>query len=80
MPTIKYWQNLGSFMDTAKKKIPKKIRIGDACFTSLANIGGKLFTRNPKNLNSIHKDSNDILSVVIILVSDVHGRKFVFME
>ena len=23
MPTIKYWQNIGSIMDKAKKKIPK---------------------------------------------------------
>ena len=23
MPTIKYWQNLGTFMDTSKENIPK---------------------------------------------------------
>ena len=31
MPTIKYWQNLGSIMDKAKEKIPKECRIGDTC-------------------------------------------------
>ena len=34
-------------MDTEKKKISKQFRIGDTCFTSLANIGGNLFIRNP---------------------------------
>ena len=30
-PTIKYWQNLGKIMDTAKYNIPKQCRIGDIC-------------------------------------------------
>ena len=46
MPTIQYWQNLGSIMDEAKEKIPKQYRIRDTCFTSFANIGGNLFTRH----------------------------------
>ena len=33
MPTIKYWQNLGSTMDKAKAMITKQCRIGDTCFT-----------------------------------------------
>ena len=41
MPTVKYWQNLGKSMDTAKEKIPKQCIIGDTCFTSLAIIGVK---------------------------------------
>ena len=44
IPTIKYWQNLGSTMDKAKDMIPKECRIGDTCFTSLATIGGKLYS------------------------------------
>ena len=31
IPTIKYWQNLVIFMDTAKGKTPKQCRIGDTC-------------------------------------------------
>ena len=31
MSSVKYWQNLGKVLDTAKEKIPKKIRIGDTC-------------------------------------------------
>ena len=52
--------------------------IGDTYFTSLANIGINLYTRHPKNLNHVHKDVNDILSVVFILGIDVHGDKTVF--
>ena len=55
MPTIKYWQNLGMTTDKAKEMIPKECRIGDTCFTSLANIGGNLYTRHAKNLNHVHK-------------------------
>ena len=39
MPSVKYWQNLGKILDTAKEKIPKKCRISNTCFTSLATIG-----------------------------------------
>ena len=60
-------------MDTAKERIPKQWSIGNTCFTSLENIGGNLFTRHPKNMNHVHKDSNDILSVIIVLGTDVHG-------
>ena len=31
MPTIKYWQNLGSTMDKAKEMIPNECRIDDTC-------------------------------------------------
>ena len=70
-PTIKYWQNLGTFIDTAKENIPKQCRIGDTCFTLLEIIGGNLFKIHPNNNNDVHKDSNDILSVIIILGTDV---------
>ena len=66
-------------MDKAKENIPKQCRIGDKCLTSLANNGGNLFTRNPKNLNHVHKDSNVIISVIIILVTDVLVAKQFFM-
>ena len=44
----------------------------------MATIGGNLFTIHPKSLNSAHKDSNNILSVIIILGTDVHGGRTVF--
>ena len=44
----------------------------------MATIGGNLFTRHPKNLNHVHKYSNDLLSLIIILGRNVHGCKIVF--
>ena len=80
MPTIKYWKNLGSTMDKAKQIIPKECRIDDTYFTSLPNIGGNLYTRHVKNLNHVHKDSKDILPVIIILGTDVNGGEIVFND
>ena len=54
MPTIKYWKILGRTMEKAKKMIPKECRISDACFMSLATIGGNLYTRHVKNLNHVN--------------------------
>ena len=77
MPTIKYWQNLGSTMDKAKEMIPNQFGIGDTCFTSFSTIGGNLYTRHANNLNHVHKYSQDILSVIIILGTDVNGGETV---
>ena len=66
-------------MDKAKEMIPNECRIGDTCFTSLATIGGNLYTRHPKNLNHVHKDSKYLLSVIIILGTDVRGGETVFL-
>ena len=65
-------------MYTAEEKIPKQFWFGDTFFTSLATIGGNLFTRHPKNINRVHKDSNYLLSLIIVLGTDVHGGKTVF--
>ena len=65
-------------MDKAKEMIPKKFRIGDAFFTSFANIGGNLYTIHANNLNHVHKDSNNLLPVIIIWGKNVHGGKTVF--
>ena len=78
MLCIKYWKNLGKVLDTMKEKIPKKYRTGDTCFTSMENIGGNLYTRHPKNLNHVHKDVNDIISVIIIFGTDFHGGETLF--
>ena len=80
MPTVKYWQNLGRIMEEAKVMIPKECRIGDTCSTSLETIGGKLYTRHLNNLNHVHKDSKDLLSVIIILGTDVNGGEIVFYD
>ena len=67
-------------MEKAKEMIPKECRIGDTCFTSLVNIGGNLCTRHAKNLNHVHKDSKDLLSVIKILGTDVNGGEKVFYD
>ena len=61
MPILQYWQNLGIMLDKSKENIPKQCRIFDTCFRSLETTGGNLFTRHPKDLNNLHKNSNDIL-------------------
>ena len=80
MTTSQYWQILGNMMDKAKEKIPKQFRIGDTCFTSLETTGNNLFKRHPNNINHIHKDSNNLLSVIIILGTNVHGGETVFYD
>ena len=80
IPTIKYWKNLGSTMEKATDIIPKECRIGDTCFMSLATIGGNLYTRHAKNLNNVRKDSKDILSVIIILGTNVDGGETAFYD
>ena len=67
-------------MDKAKEIIPNECRIGDTYFKSLATIGGNLYKRHPKNLNHVHKDSKDLLSVIIILGTDIHGDETVFLN
>ena len=66
-------------MEEAKVMIPKECRIGDTCFTSLATIGGNLYTKHAKNLNHLYKDSKDLLSVIITLGTDVNGGETVFL-
>ena len=80
IPSVKYWQNLRKVLDTTKEKIPKKYRIGDTCFMSLETIGGNIYTRHPKNLNDVQKGVNYLLSVIIILGTDVNGGKTVFLN
>ena len=60
--------------------IPKECRIGDTCFRSFVTIGGNLYTRHPKNLNHVHVDSKDLLSVIIILGTDVNSGETIFYD
>ena len=73
MPNIRYCKILQGMMDKVTENIPKQCRIGDACFMSLATFGGNLCTRHPKNINRVHKDSNNFLSVIIIMRTNAHG-------
>ena len=46
----------------------------------MAIIGGKIFSNNPKNMNHVHKDSKDLLSVIIILEIYIRGGDTVFYD
>ena len=46
----------------------------------MATIRGNLYTRDVNNINHVHKDSKDILSVIIILGTDVNGGETVFYD
>ena len=58
--------------------LPKQCRIGDTYYTSNATSGGNLYMRHPKNIKHVHKNSNDLLEVIIILVTDAHEGETVF--
>ena len=62
----------------AKERIPKQYRIGNTYFMSLANSGKHLFSKHPKNPNHLNKDINGLLSVIIILGTDVNDHETVF--
>ena len=64
----------------SKRKIPSKYIIGEICFTSIAVIGGKLFSHNPKNMNHVHKYTNYLLSIIITLKTYMRGGYTVFYD
>ena len=41
-------------------------------------IGGKLYSNHPKNLNHVHKDSKNLVYVIITLGGDISGGDNVF--
>ena len=46
----------------------------------MATIGENLYTRHVKNRNYVHKDSKDLLSVIIILGTDDNGGETIFND
>ena len=49
----------------AKEILPSTCRIGGTIFTPMAVIGGRLFSNHHKNMNHVHKDSKELVSVII---------------
>ena len=43
-------------------------------------IGGKLYRNRPKNLNHVHKDIKDLVSVIITLGKDISVGDTVFYD
>ena len=64
----------------AKKILSSSCRIGETIFTSIDVIGGKLYSNHPKNLNRVHKDTKDLVSVVITVGKNMSGRDTVFYD
>ena len=46
----------------------------------MAVIGGKMYRNHPKNLNYIHKDTRDLVSVIITLGKYISGGDTVFYD
>ena len=44
----------------------------------MAVIGGKLYSNHPKNLNRVHKDTKDMVSVIITVGKNISGGDTVF--
>ena len=46
----------------------------------MAVIGGKLYSKHPKNMNHVHKDAKDLVSVIITMSKDISGGEAVFYD
>ena len=75
-----YWSTLKDKLDMAKEIPPTTCRIGENIFTSMAITGGKLYRNHPKNLNHVHKDTKDLVSVIITLGKNISGGDTVFYD
>ena len=64
----------------AKEILPSTCRIGGTFFASMAVIGGKLYRNHPKNMNHVHKDTKDLVSVIITLGKNVSGGDTFFCD
>ena len=49
-------------------------------FYVIGNYWREFIHETSKNINRVQKDINDLLSVIIILVTDVHGGETVFLN
>ena len=60
-------------LERAKEILPPTCRIGKTDFTSMDVIGDRLFSNHYKNLNYVHKDNKDLVSVIITLGGNISG-------
>ena len=67
-------------IEKSKEILPSTYRIEETIFTSMAGIGGRLFSNHPKNLNHVHKDSKDLFSFIITLGKYISGVYTVFYD
>ena len=60
-------------LEKEKEILPSTCIIGETNFTSIAVIGGRVFSNHHKNLNYLHKDGKDLVSVIITLGKYIIG-------
>ena len=58
---------------TAEQYADPTCIIGKTIFTFMSVIGGRLFSNHHKNMNHVHKDGNDFVSVVLALGGNISG-------
>ena len=79
----KYKSILDNFekqLEKTKEILPSTCTIGGTVFTHKAVIGGKLYSNKPKNINHVHKDSKDMVSVIITVGKNIIGGDTVFYD
>ena len=64
----------------AKEILQSTCRIGETVFTFMPVICDKLYSNHPKNLNNVHKDAKDLVSVIIIEGKYISGGDTVFYD
>ena len=67
-------------LTAVKEILSSTCRIGETIFTYKAVIGDKLYSSHPKTLNHVHKESKDLVSVMINLGGDISEGDTMFYD
>ena len=81
MSEMKYLEHQGIYIYIyGKRRIPKKCRTGNICFTSVSVIGDRLFSSIRNNHNHVRKYERYLLLVITTLGTNVIGRGTFFYD
>ena len=72
--------NFKNKLGKTKEILPSTCIIGESVFTSMDVIGGKLYSNHLKNMNHVHKDNTNLVSVIITVGKDIIGGYTVFYD
>ena len=72
--------NFEKKLEKSKEILPSICRMGEIIFTSMSVIVVKLYSNHPKNLNRVHKDYKDLVSVIITTGGNISGGDTVFND
>ena len=72
--------NFENKLEKAKEIVRSIFRIRETIFTSMAVIGGRIYSNHPKNLNHVHTDSRDMVSIIITMGTNISGGDTVFYD